>query len=281
MPRMQTEMLPSEILPPASAREVFRANLLRLPADAEDVSARQIARRLSSVFKNLRAGMEMTSSWLAGHPLRTGRLGPFEQNELDHELSDYFGNANSEIFIEGRSLEELSTLTRIGLPAVNRDIDFRTFCDVLQLINAATSEGRTAFRVQEVRTAPDRNGQCVAYPTASHIPEQLKRIHEHWAQHVSGEPGWAALVVMTALTNLHPFDDGNGRLGRILFNWTLNQRKEHVLYLPIYELAALSRGGYLIRLRQAQYHSQWEALAHWLWLCAARLFLPGACAGAT
>lgn len=274
-------MLLSEILPPASAREVFRANLLRLPADAEDESALQIARSLSSVFRNPRAGMEMTSSWLASHPLRAGCLGSFEQSELNHELSEYFGNASSEVFIEGRSLGELRVLTHIGLPAVNQDIDFQTFCDVLRLVKAATSEGQSEFRVQEIRTAPDRNGQCVAYPSASHIPEQLKRIHEHWVRHVPDEPGWAALVVMTALTNLHPFDDGNGRLGRILFNWTLNQRKEHVLYLPIYELAALSRGGYLIRLRQAQYHSQWEPLAHWLWLCAARLFLPSACAGAT
>lgn len=266
-------MLPSEILPPTSAREVFRANLLRLPADAEDVSARQIARNLTSVFRNPRAGMEMTSSWLANHPLRTGCLGPFEQNELSHELSEYFGNASSEVFIESRSLGEFHVLTHAGLPAVHQDMDFQTFCDVLRLVKFATSEGQSGFRVQEIRTAPDRNGQCVAYPSASHILDQLKRIHEHWAQHVSDEPGWAALVAMTALTNLHPFDDGNGRLGRIVFNWTLNQRQEHVLYLPIYELAALSCGGYLIRLRQAQYHSQWDPLAHWLWLCAARLLL--------
>lgn len=44
------------------------------------------------------------------------------------------------------------------------------------------------------------------------------------------------------------------------------------LYLPLHELLAMSQRGSLIRLRQAQYHREWEPLLSYLVMIVAREF---------
>jgi hypothetical protein len=44
-------------------------------------------------------------------------------------------------------------------------------------------------------------------------------------RHVDGRPGFAAVVAITVLMNLHPFMEGNGRVGRLPLHWTLNRNR--------------------------------------------------------
>jgi len=69
---------------------------------------------------------------------------------------------------------------------------------------------------------------------------------------------------MTSLCNLHPFADGNGRLSRIVFNALLTTDGVRTPYVPLYELGRVSRGGFLIASRLAQYRGDWSALASFL-----------------
>ena len=72
--------------------------------------------------------------------------------------------------------------------------------------------------------------------------------------------------------NVHPFGDGNGRVARVVFNWMMLERARRFAYLPLSELAALSDGGFLLRLREAQYFGRWNGLVQFIHLAASRLF---------
>ncbi|WP_202594169.1 Fic family protein [Frateuria defendens] len=123
-----------------------------------------------------------------------------------------------------------------------------------------------------LEVCPMEGGACVRYPSHDLIEQQVTRIGTFWVRHYQRARAAAGVVAMTALMNLHPFADGNGRVGRMLFHWTLRSPALAAAYLPLHELGQLSRGGYLIRLRQAQYHGTWEPLFTYLTCCARSLF---------
>lgn len=254
----------------------FHAKLLELPDAGKNGSVLHLARSLTDAFRLAPdAAMRGIISWLDGDPIRNRDIGPFKQEELEHELSDYMAEANTEAFGDGRSKLEFETLANSDLPSAGSIVDFEGFCKVLKYIKQATSPPPSGFRARSIATARDRNGSYVVYPSPTYVLSQLGVIYEHWKRYRVIEPGFAAVVAMTALTNLHPFIDGNGRIARIVFNWTLNPSRANPVYLPIYELSALSRCGYLVRLRQAQYHSEWGPLFQFLLLCSERLFYDG------
>lgn len=130
------------------------------------------------------------------------------------------------------------------------------------------------FRTRSIYSTPDARGASVHYPAPSLVETRLVEIFDHWASHRRSHPGFAAVVAMTALMNLHPFADGNGRVARVLFHWTLGLPGGDRPYLPIHELSLMSGCGYLLRLRQAQYLADWTLLFEYLLMCATRLFGP-------
>jgi len=69
---------------------------------------------------------------------------------------------------------------------------------------------------------------------------------------------------MAALLNAHPFADGNGRASRLLFNYILRQSTEVPYYVPLYELAWLSRGSFVLCVREAEMLGNWAPLCRFL-----------------
>jgi len=69
---------------------------------------------------------------------------------------------------------------------------------------------------------------------------------------------------MTALCNVHPFGDGNGRVSRLVFNALLRGPDDEGPYIPLHELGRVSRAGFLIAMRLAQYRNEWGMLASFL-----------------
>lgn len=248
--------------------------LMRLPEAAEMAPVvLSLADRLSSVVGHAPDHVnESIARWLQGSPVTTGDTGPFHPDELAHELSAWMAPLASEANGDGRTPAECQVLRNRRVPNVDDVLagDGRQFNDFLLLLHACVEPGRTGFRKATVASVPDKEGVGVLYAAPEHIQARLKAIHGHWARHVSTHPGFAATVAMTALMNLHPFMDGNGRVARILFHWTLNRYRLEPVCLPLHELSALSRCGYLVRLRQAQYHGEWEPLLAYLVMVAER-----------
>jgi Fic family protein len=59
-----------------------------------------------------------------------------------------------------------------------------------------------------------------------------------------------AAVLHAQFETIHPYGDGNGRLGRVLISWSLARRLEVVLPPPVSVLIARDPGGYLSGLYQ-------------------------------
>ncbi|CAD0305657.1 hypothetical protein NCPPB940_06540 [Xanthomonas hortorum pv. taraxaci] len=71
----------------------------------------------------------------------------------------------------------------------------------------------------------------------------------------------AAVQLLALANNAHAFADGNGRLGRALFNFCLHRAGlRDGCYVPLKMLTVLSRGGYELRLREAELYGRWDGL---------------------
>jgi hypothetical protein len=214
--------------------------------------------------------MRQISAWLALQPVRHRNLGLLRLEQLEHALSDYIVAAVSDASTDGRSMLELEVMKQ--LPPIESVRNEDALMELLLLTHQRVSGDTEGFRRDDVRTRPDRMGNCVQYPPFNVIAPSLGQLYDHWCEYAMAKRGLAAVVTLAAVTNLHPFQDGNGRVARVLFNHLLNAGRDEPIYLPLHEIAALSRGGFLIRLRQAQYHAEWEPLLDFLASNAETLF---------
>lgn len=71
----------------------------------------------------------------------------------------------------------------------------------------------------------------------------------------------AAVQVLALIYNAHAFLDGNGRLGRLIFNHCLHEAgMPEDSYIPLKTLYSMSQGGFEIRLRQVELQGKWTRL---------------------
>jgi Fic family protein len=130
---------------------------------------------------------------------------------------------------------------------------------------ARDAAGIAALRDRPVGTRPDRCARFVIYPPAMAVPEALRALQGLIASGNEEPDSYAAMISLVAVTNCHPFTDGNGRISRILANRLFNRHEAAATwYLPLREIAAFSRGGYIVRVRQAELHGDWSPLARFL-----------------
>lgn len=108
-----------------------------------------------------------------------------------------------------------------------------------------SQDGCTLLKMVEARDAAER------------LDQLLSRLAEIGPGH-----GVSAAVQMLALVNnAHAFTDGNGRLGRALFNFCLHRAGlPEACFIPLKVLTVLSRGGYEVRLREAELYGRWDGL---------------------
>ena len=254
-------------------RGIFCSRFLSLPLDIETIrSCQPQANRLEHAFGRADTEvMNRLSAWLMREPVRHRDLGPLRIEQLEHELSDYIMLAVSDQPADGRSMVEFEVMKQ--LPPITSVGDYKAFEGLLLHLHQRVCDSAEGFRRGEIQTQPDRMGHCVRYPAPDVIKPSLRQLYDHWCEHATSTPGLVAVVTLAAVTNLHPFQDGNGRVARVLFNHLLNADQQESIYLPIHEIAALSRGGFLIRLRQAQYHGGWFPFFDFLVTCAETLFV--------
>ena len=186
-------------------------------------------------------------------------------NSLRCRLSDYYLDA-----AQGRSVRRSSTALE---RAVCRDparrakrsaIGSRSWLDDL----AARFE--IGVRAGSAFGGADRHGHYVVYPDSGLIERRLIEIDQLTATSTR-HPVLRAIVAAALLLNLHPMRDGNGRISRLAFNDLIGQATDTAFYLPIFELAEASAGGWMYATRMAWQRGDWEPLIHFH-LNATRLF---------
>ena len=83
-------------------------------------------------------------------------------------------------------------------------------------------------------------GMDTQYPDPELVPKLLEKLLNHFNdfdKNVIMTPFAKAAWLKCSFVEVHPFEDGNGRLSRILMNWVLHK---HGLYFPV----AIARDGH-------------------------------------
>jgi len=181
------------------------------------------------------------------------------QNKLMHSLSGHFNLYNPRDEGERCILSEAVSYKN-SYDILDDSVRSKNDIRLLRAFEVIGSEvmGREA-RIREVPiyTKPDRYGNSIEYPD----PDALKDNFLLLANYIfdSPRPSFArGVVASTAFLNLHPFHDGNGRLGRFLLNYMWGRLPSK--YIPFSVIHGLSEGGYEIRLRLAQIFNEWDEL---------------------
>ncbi|MDZ5645848.1 Fic family protein [Nitrospirillum sp. BR 11828] len=240
---------------------LFHVPLMPIPYfDALPQECRQayiaLDRRLDGISAKGRARLLMQ----ARDPLLRDRLHNADATHLRHKLSEHFTALNADHYEASRIDQEINALTRLWPGGGTAD---QSFASGVTGIREALRL-RTTYRDGPCHSRKDLGGYQVLFPGVAHIPERLRAMDDFVAANLGRSRSFTATVAMNAICNLHPFQNGNGRTSRVLFNLLIGNPQLPPLYVPLYALSKISHGGFLIRLRQAQYHNDWHPLADFI-----------------
>lgn len=184
-------------------------------------------------------------------------------SSLVHPLSRPYVELNGQVKTPLRSDREAEALAWLeGRYAPSSISNPLAFTAMLEDLNRYIVGERSGWRIGPIGTAADKRGNSILFPPVAHTRLQLERLREQLDTGARTVPAiFTAAMALAFLTNCHPFRDGNGRVGRILFNYALRRGgMPRGVYVPFSELAGRSEGGYLIALRQGELHGQWDPL---------------------
>lgn len=204
-------------------------------------------------------------AWIASDPANTRNFGPLSPGFLMHELSSFVEDAALHEAYLDRTRDEICVWQGQLEPPTQLLLNgsFQAFLD-FSLKLASLVAGISDFRTIQVGTTADKFGNKVVFPHQNTIFIRLESLFLSCRQNYLVDPAFAAVALLCGIQNIHPFTDGNGRVSRILYNWVLKGGSESSCYVPIYEAAALSSSGFLIRMRQAQYQGNYEPILRFL-----------------
>lgn len=185
--------------------------------------------------------------------------------QLEHRLSNEMMTRSPIDALAPRTPDEIAVIHQAKrILGFNEPRGHRPLRERLEDVHAALSGTRTSIRSSSVLSTPDKLGKFVIFPDAKAIEPALKDIDRHIQANIDVSRAFTATVAMTALCNVHPFGDGNGRVSRIVFNALLRAPGNEGPYIPLHELGRVSRAGFLIAMRLAQYRNEWRTLADFL-----------------
>lgn len=184
---------------------------------------------------------------------------------LTHELSAHYRALHPAIRQRERSHAEASVLKDFETgSAPLSQFSPSGFRDQLAALNRVLTDGKGHWRTGFIKLADDQAGNQIYFPPVSAVPLQIERVRSLLAEPGDPPPLFTATVAYALLLNCHPFTDGNGRTARVVFNHLLRRAgMPGDVYLPLYEIARRSHGGYEIALRMAELRGDWTALLRW------------------
>jgi len=138
------------------------------------------------------------------------------------------------------------------------------FGECLQAIASQVLGAPTTRRTGMVGTERGTDGRFVRFPRPDTIRARLADLLAFLRAQADAPPIFRAAVALVALSNCHPFTDGNGRTARVVFNLILAEALGSETYVPLYELGNRPWGSLTLFLRAAELHGAWAELFDFL-----------------
>lgn len=179
---------------------------------------------------------------------------------LRHELSAHYLALHPLGSPAGRSRLEAAVLAEFEAGTGGLSLQSPgAFRNTLAELNLALAGDKGGWRRGTVRLSDDQEGNRILFPRVAEVPGQLERMRLLLAGSDDTPPLFSAAVAYALFLNCHPFKDGNGRTARVIINHLVRRAgMPRDVYLPLYELARRSHGGYEITLRIAEVRGEWE-----------------------
>lgn len=158
-------------------------------------------------------------------------------------------------------LEEFAFIDcRIAFDASLRSNNITSFIKILRECHTRLIQEEASYRCGPVGTLPDSCGGGRIFPDAILIAPQLCLLYNFLHSSRSWDPVVRATVAHVAISSLHPFMDGNGRLARLVFNCVVYADAVESTYIPLRQLFNAAQHGYEIRLRQIDQGADWRTI---------------------
>ncbi|MEI2688969.1 MAG: Fic family protein [Anaerolineae bacterium] len=230
-----------------------RIDALKAEIDAlRPIDAGQEAR----VMQMLRIDWNYHSNAIEGNTLTLGETRAFllhgitAQGKPFRDYLDIKGHNEAIAYLE-QMVRGQEPLTEVVIRELHRILLVEPY-----EMDAVTADGRPARRriaIGQYKTAPNHvrtsTGEIHYYATPEETPAQMGDLMAWYRQEIEGDALHPLLLAASfhyRFVAIHPFDDGNGRMARLLMNLILMQRG----YVPIV-IRLDSRTDYLLALETA------------------------------
>jgi Fic family protein len=233
--------------------------------------------------KKFRLEFNYNSNHLEGNTLTYGEtelLLLFDQTTGDHEYREYEEMKAHDValkMVEQEAVDLERPLTEQFIRSLNRHLLVREFWK-----EAITQDGqptRKKIIPGDYKKTPNslrlQNGEIFDYTPSEKVAEEIAELVRWYNEHeVTEDPIILASLLHYRFVRIHPFDDGNGRVSRLLMNYVL-LRKGY----PVVVIKSAEKKEYLAALNKADTGDIPAFSAHiaeqviWsfdLWLKAAR-----------
>jgi len=205
--------------------------------------------------KKFRLEFNYNSNHLEGNTLTYGEtelLLIFDKTKGDHEKREYDEMSGHDIALKMIQEEAKDTerpLTEQFIRVLNEQILVRPFWK-----NAKTPDGQPSRKQiipGQYKTTPNsvelQNGEIFEYTSPADTPLKMQELVQWYNENSKKEhPLLLASLLHYRFVRIHPFDDGNGRVSRLLMNYVLLKNQ-----LPMVVIKSDEKKAYLNALNQA------------------------------
>jgi cell filamentation protein, protein adenylyltransferase len=245
-PKMSTE-IPNPLQSTIARADELKSQLDALRPLAPDIEGR--------VLQKLRLWWNYNSNAIEGNKYTLGET----ESVLMHGLTAKGKPLKDYLDIEGHEEAVAYLLGLIRQQEVLTEASIRKLHELLLVkpyeVDAETPDGKPTkklVQIGEYKTTPNhvrtRTGEIHYYAAPMEVPPLMQELVTWYRSELNGKmhPIELAARFHHRFTAIHPFDDGNGRLGRLLMNLTLMQRN-----FPPAVIQFRQRDDYLIALQEA------------------------------
>jgi len=205
--------------------------------------------------KKIRLEFNYNSNHIEGNTLTYGEtelLILFDQTKGDHELREYEEMKGHDVALkmiqeEAKDIER--PLTEQFIRLLNEQLLVRPFWK--EAITQDGQQTRKEIIPGQYKTTPNsvrlQNGEIFEYASPADTGIQMQELVTWYNENsIKEHPLLLAALLHYRFVRIHPFDDGNGRIARLLMNYVLLRNQ-----LPLVVIKSTEKKAYLFALNQA------------------------------